>query len=147
MPGWFRGPSACVSRLKRVITSVYCAPSSCEGRMVLIATVRSITGSKPSYTTPIAPLPRVRRIWYFPSLFMRGGRLFVVFIDGPHGGLHQALHHRVQAHAALRALRDAQHAGVVGADFRLQFLVALRPLLRRPGVRDLVPHACQPRAG
>ena len=38
-----------------------------------MATRRSITGSKPSYTTPIAPLPRVRRIWYLPSLFMTRG--------------------------------------------------------------------------
>src|SRR5438552_11910940 len=100
---------------------------------------------------PIAPLPRVRRIWYLPSLFMRlsvserprprpaiTGRnavrvdlrdckgasncssplqSLVLVIDFPDGGLHQALHHGVEADAALGALRGAQHAGGIGADF------------------------------
>src|SRR5205085_8323149 len=46
----------------------------------------------------------------------------------------------------LGALRDAQHAGVVGADFHLQLLVALRDLLGGGSVHDLVAHADQPHA-
>src|SRR4029434_6093350 len=36
-------------------------------RMVLRATVRRMCGSKPLYTTPIAPLPSTSEIVYLPS--------------------------------------------------------------------------------
>src|SRR5438105_15812746 len=147
IPGWFSRPAACASRLKRAITPTNSAPLSCDGRMVLIATVRSMTGSNPSYRMPIAPLPRVRRIWYLPSLFIAGGALLVFGVDVPHRRLHQALHHGVQPDAALRALRHAHHARRIGADFHLQLLVTLGHLLGGAGVHDLVAHADQPDAG
>ena len=59
MLGWERIPAVCASRTKRSRNSRDSESSSpvWEVRMVLIATIRPMTGSLARYTTPIAPLP------------------------------------------------------------------------------------------
>src|ERR1700732_127679 len=69
MPGCCSRPPACASRLKRATASSISAASRYSARIVLMATLRSITGSKPSYTTPIAPLPRGRVTLYLPMVW------------------------------------------------------------------------------
>ena len=71
----------------------------------------------------------------------------VLVVDFPDALLHEALHHRVEAHAALLRLRHAEHRLGRGADLHLLLGVALRDLLGRLGVDDLVAHADQPDAG
>src|SRR5260221_13908492 len=66
MLGCCRRPPACASRLKRATASCISAASRYSPRMVLIATRRSMMGSKPSYTMPIAPLPSGRVMRYLP---------------------------------------------------------------------------------
>src|SRR5712692_1309779 len=68
MFGCDRRPAECASRLKRTRTSASCAGSNTSVSSILMATRRSITLSKASYTTPIAPRPIWLRIWYLPML-------------------------------------------------------------------------------
>src|SRR4030095_7479993 len=73
--------------------------------------------------------------------------LLVFVIDFPDALLHEALHHRVETYAALLRLRDAEHRLRRGAHFHLLLGVALRDLLGRLGVDDLVAHADEPDTG
>src|ERR1700682_6030791 len=66
MFGCDRRPAEFASRLKRARTSGSCSASNTSVRSILIATARSITESKASYTTPIAPRPICWRISYLP---------------------------------------------------------------------------------
>src|SRR6187551_1521839 len=75
-----------------------------------------------------------------------GGSL-VAGVDFPDRLLDQALHHRVEAHAALLALRHAEDRACLRADLHLLLGVAGRDLLGRLGVDDLVAHADDPHAG
>src|SRR5712692_2008835 len=68
MFGCDRRPAECASRLKRTRTSASCAGSNTSVSSILMATRRSITLSKASYTTPIAPRPIWLRISYLPML-------------------------------------------------------------------------------
>src|SRR5688500_12223964 len=67
-------------------------------------------------------------------------------VDVPDGFLHQALHHRVETHAALLRLREAEGRLRDRADLHLLFGVAGRDLLGRLRVDDLVAHADDPHA-
>src|SRR5215472_16947066 len=99
-------PAALASFLKRAMTCTARSGSTRSLRTVLIATVRSMPGSKPLYTTPIAPLPRTPWIRYLPifsgsAMTSRRSALFLQHLDR----LREAL-----VHARERA---SQHADLV----------------------------------
>src|SRR6185503_21028649 len=97
---------------------------------------------------PIAPRASSRRISYLPSwLIINRPALLVLAVDLPDRLLHEALHHRVERHAAFLRLRNAEHRRRLRADLHLLLGVALRDLLGRLGVDDLVAHADDPHAG
>src|SRR6185503_4980534 len=148
MFGWFRRPAACASRLNRARMSAVSPWASCCALIVLIATVRSMKGSNPSYTTPIAPRPSSRRMTYLPSFAGTvSDTLLVLRVNLPHGLLHEALHHRVETDAALGALRHSHDRARLGTDLHFFLGVSLRDLLGRRRIHDLVAHADQPDAG
>src|SRR5512132_3718600 len=80
--------------------------------MVLIATERSMSGSKPSYTTPIAPLPSTRRISYLPRC---SGSTTVPLVRSAFEHLHRVDEARL--HAADRFGEHPDLVAAVGAEF------------------------------
>src|SRR5258708_27307851 len=66
MPGCCSRPAACASFRNRCTISAARSCPSNSLRMIFSATCRSTPGSKPLYTIPMAPLPRVSRMWYLP---------------------------------------------------------------------------------
>src|SRR5215475_10863207 len=90
-------PAALASFLKRAMTWAAMSGSTRSLRTVLIATVRSMPGSNPLYTTPIAPLPSTPWIRYLPifsgsAMASARCRLFLQHLDR----LHEALVHAGQ---------------------------------------------------
>src|SRR5215469_1459159 len=67
IPGWERRPAARASRKNRCRYSSMALASAPRIAMVLMATVRSIRGSRARKTAPMAPRPSSARISYRPS--------------------------------------------------------------------------------
>src|SRR5690349_13885309 len=123
MPGCCRRPPACASRLKRATASAISAASRYSERIVLIATRRSMTGSKPSYTIPIAPLPSARVTRYLPIDSGTGGGIRASLPLDELQRLLQAAAHAVE--------RGAEDADLVLALAELGHVeIALRDLVR-----------------
>src|SRR5438874_123908 len=80
-------------------------------RTVLIATLRSMCGSRALYTTPMAPLPRTASISYFPS-FTGSSMLWRPLLLEHLHGLDQA-----RLHAPQRSGQRADLVATIGVEF------------------------------